>query len=453
MLPHRLRGALPRGVAPPCSIAPPPPPARAPAPRRFSSAGVTFDSAASHQASLAPHAALPRGFRGGAHGFAFRPRELPDKVARMTVTLIALDQPTASFAAMFTTNAFPGAPVLVGRQRLARAAVQAVVVNNKISNVCAPGGVADSERVCAEAARLLGLASGELVVPSSTGVIGWKLPVGDMLAGLPGAVAALQRDSALPAAAGIMTTDMYAKVRSAPVRGSAGGRIVGFAKGAGMIEPNLATMLVYLLTDVDVPREVLRELLPEAVAGSFNALSIDSDTSTSDTVLALSSGAVPMGAATREDVREALAAVCGGLAEDIVRNGEGVQHVMRVTVAGAPSAALARAVGKAVVNSPLFKCAVAGNDPNVGRLVAAIGKCVGADPAFRATDLSRATISMGGVRIFSDGQFALGPDTERQLVAHLRAAQLWGEGWGAGRGGARAWGGDSGPSPPRRQYP
>ena len=388
-------------------------------------AASTFASAEEHLAALAAHSGLPRGFKVGSQGFAFRPRELPHKEAKMVVTLITLDAPTPDFAAMFTSNAFPGAPVLVGRRRLAERALQAVVINNKISNVCAPGGVEDSERLCGEVARLLGLPAGELVLPSSTGVIGWKLPVDDMVAALPAAAATLQGASVLPAAQGIMTTDMYPKVRSALVPGTAGGRIVGIAKGAGMIEPNLATMLVYLLTDVAVPRDALRAALPAAVHGTFNALSIDSDQSTSDTVVLLSSGAVPLGGASLADFTAALTAVCGQLSEDVVRNGEGVQHVMRVTVSGAPTEALARDVGKSIVNSPLFKCAVAGNDPNVGRLVAAIGKCIGNSPAHRGTDVSRTVITMGGTQIFGGGQFQLAPETEAALVAHLAGAQLW----------------------------
>ena len=403
-------------------------------------AASTFASAEEHLAALAAHSGLPRGFKVGSQGFAFRPRELPHKEAKMVVTLIKLDAPTPDFAAMFTSNAFPGAPVLVGRRRLAERALQAVVINNKISNVCAPGGVEDSERLCGEVARLLGLPAGELVLPSSTGVIGWKLPVDDMVAALPAAAATLQGASVLPAAQGIMTTDMYPKVRSALVPGTAGGRIVGIAKGAGMIEPNLATMLVYLLTDVAVPRDALRAALPAAVHGTFNALSIDSDQSTSDTVVLLSSGAVPLGGASLADFTAALTAVCGQLSEDVVRNGEGVQHVMRVTVSGAPTEALARDVGKSIVNSPLFKCAVAGNDPNVGRLVAAIGKCIGNSPAHRGTDVSRTVITMGGTQIFGGGQFQLAPETEAALVAHLAGAQLWSAfvARGAARRGARA---------------
>ena len=259
-----------------------------------------------------------------------------------------------------------------------------------------------------------------------------------MVANLPAAVAALAGGSVLPAAQGIMTTDLYPKVRRATVGGPGGGTVVGIAKGAGMIEPNLATMLVYLLTDVAVPRDALRAALPAAVDGSFNAMSIDSDTSTSDTVVCVSSNEVPLGlrGVTLPAFQAALDAVCASLCEDVVRNGEGVQHVIRVAVRGAPTREVARAVGKSVVNSPLFKCAVAGNDPNVGRLVAAIGKCIGALPATvqpPAGVSHTTTISMGGLPIFANGAFTLAPETEAKLVAHLRAAQLWGEeGWRGG---------------------
>ena len=393
--------------------------------RRFSSA-TEFASQAAHLASLEARASLPRGFRVGTHAFTFAPAELANKRAPMTLTLLALDKPTPSFAAMFTTNAFPGAPVLVGRARVASApALQAVLINNKISNVCAPRGVEASEALCAGAAAALGLPSASLVFPCSTGVIGWRLPVPDMLAALPGAAAALQRGSILPAARGICTTDLYPKVRSATLPG--GARVVGIAKGAGMVEPGLATMLVYILTDAAVGREDLRAALRDAVAPTFNSLSIDSDMSTSDTILALASGEVGLGAGGLRGFGEALHGVCRELAEDVVRNGEGVSHVIRVRVSGAPSAAVAQKVGKAVVNSPLFKCAVAGNDPNVGRLVAAIGKCVGSLPAGEAEglDMGRVALSMGGVRIFAEGVFSLSPSVEAALVAHLRGAALW----------------------------
>jgi glutamate N-acetyltransferase/amino-acid N-acetyltransferase len=377
---------------------------------------LTFADRAAHRAWLAAQSALPAGFRVGRASFDFTPREAP-KPARMNLTVIALDQPTTAFAALFTRNAFPGAPVIIGRTRLAEPSLGAIVINNKISNVCAPDGVATAERVCAAAAAQLGL-SPHQVLPSSTGVIGWALPEEAMIAALPAAVGALAPGSVLPAAEGIVTTDLYPKVRRADV---GGGSIVGIAKGAGMIEPNLATMLVYLLTDIAVPRAELRQMLARATDASFNAISIDSDTSTSDTVVALSSGRVPF--ADWGAFERALHQVCRDLAEDVVRNGEGVRHVIRVTVREAASLGLARALGKAVVNGPLFKCAVAGNDPNVGRLIQAIGKHVGAHAP--GTDLSGLRATMGGIEIFSGGVFRLNPEKEAALVAHLRSAELY----------------------------
>jgi len=380
------------------------------------STSLTFSDRNAHRAWLATQAALPAGFRVGTTRFDFTPREAP-KPAKMTLTLIALDRPTPDFAALFTKNAMPGAPVVIGRQRLAAPALGAVIVNNKVSNVCAPDGVAASERICAETARLLGLEAAQ-VLPSSTGVIGWGLPVEAMTAALPAAAAALAGGSVLPAAEGIVTTDLYPKVRRADV---GAGSIVGIAKGAGMVEPNLATMLVYLLTDLAVPRAELRALLAQAVDTSFNAISVDSDTSTSDTVALISSGRVPC--PDRAAFAAALTQVCRDLAEDVVRNGEGVRHVIRVSVGGAVDANLARALGKAIVNAPLFKCAVAGNDPNVGRLVQAIGKHVGAQAP--GTDLSRLRVTMGGVEIFARGVFQLNPAKETALVAHLKGAELY----------------------------
>ena len=377
---------------------------------------LTFPSRDAHRAWLESQAALPRGFRVGTSRFEFVPVEVP-KPSKMALTVIALDQPTSRFAAMFTKNSFPGAPILVGRKRLAEPTLGAVIINNKISNVCAPDGVAASEAVCAATAAALGLTPSQ-ILPSSTGVIGWSLPVASMVAAVPAAVATLQAGSILPAAEGICTTDLYPKIRRVDL---AGGSIVGIAKGAGMIEPNLATMLVYILTDLDVSREDLRAALKEAVDGSFNAMSIDSDTSTSDTIVALSSARVPC-----PDVaafKAGLAQVCRDLTEDVVRNGEGVHHVLRVRVTGAPTAGNARSIGKSIVNSPLFQCAIAGNDPNVGRLIAAIGKHAGAEGI--ALDPARTRLTMGGIEIFAGGAFRLDPVKEKALIAHMKAAELY----------------------------
>lgn len=383
---------------------------------RVPSSQNTFPSRAAHRAWLTSQAALPKGFRVGTTRFEFLPKEAP-KPSKMTLTLIALDESTADFAAVFTKNAFPGAPVIVGRKRLGEPRLGAILINNKISNVCAPGGVAASEAVCSATAGLLGLAPVE-VLPCSTGVIGWGLPVEAMTAALPQAVAALAAGDILPAAEGIVTTDLYPKIRRADL---AGGAIVGIAKGAGMIEPNLATMLVYVLTDLAVPREALRAMLSRVAGETFNRISIDSDTSTSDTVVAVSSGRVPC--PDLAAFEEALRGVCADLAEDVVRNGEGVRHVLRVRVSGAPDAATACALGKAIVNAPLFKCAMAGNDPNVGRLVQAIGKYVGASGL--ALDLSRLRACIGGQEIFAEGAFRLDYTKEAALVAHLRCAELY----------------------------
>jgi glutamate N-acetyltransferase/amino-acid N-acetyltransferase len=376
----------------------------------------SFADRAAHRAWLETQAMLPAGFRVGTAALEFTPVEVP-KPARMNVTLIALDRPTPSFAARFTRNAFPGAPVIVGRRRLDAPALGAVVVNNKISNVCAPGGVESAEQVCAAAAKLLGLAPEE-VLPSSTGVIGWRLPVDRMVEALPAAAAALQPRSILPAAEAIMTTDLYPKIRRVEV---GEGSIVGVAKGAGMIEPNLATMLVYLLTDLDVPRDALRAALAEAVEPSFNSITVDSDTSTSDTVVLLSSRrrATPPPDAFSDALRQ----LCAGLAEDVVRNGEGVHHVVRVTVMRARTYGEARGVAKAVANSPLLKAAVNGNDPNVGRLLCAVGKHAGAlglplDPA-------KVRMKVGGEVVLEGGAMRLDPEKEKRLVAHMKGAELY----------------------------
>ncbi|CAM9197949.1 unnamed protein product, partial [Heterosigma akashiwo] len=397
---------------------------------RMSKEPLGFESEQQYLEHLESQAALPEGFQIGVTGFEFRPVELPSSNAKMKLTAIVLDEPTDAFAACFTKNRFPGSPVLVGRERLKEEKLQAIVVNNKISNVCPGGnGVADSEAVCAAMAETFGFAGGaQAVLPSSTGVIGWRLPVADMVANLPALKDSLQHDSLVPAAIGICTTDRYPKLRGAALPG--GGRLVGIAKGAGMIEPNMATMLVYLLTDVAVPRATLRELLPAAVGVTFNCISVDSDESTSDTVALVSSRKVPLaGEAHLAEFRAALHAICRDLAKEVVRNGEGTSHVLEVAVKGCWSDEAARAIGKAVVNSPLFKCAVAGNDPNVGRLIAVVGKTVGRMAGVPAgwDPLGRARFSVAGETVFAGGRFDLNAEKEERLFRKMKEAQLLGE--------------------------
>lgn len=383
-----------------------------------------FASEAEYLAFLEKDGALPAGFRVGTAPLTFVPVEAPDLgELAMRLTVICADEPTESYAAVFTSNAFPGAPVLVGRERLAGGApLQAIVVNNKVSNVFPlDGGVASSEAVCAAAATALGLPGGaSSVLPCSTGVIGWRLPRDELAGAMPAAAAALQGGSVVPAAKGIMTTDRYPKMSCATFPG--GGRLVGIAKGAGMIEPDMATMLCYLLTDVEGPeggRGALQALLADAVASSFNACSVDGDESTSDTVALLCSGRVP-----RPPVATFAAAlndVCRDLASQVVRNGEGTAHVIRVVVTGAASDAEARRLGKAVVNGPLFKTAVAGNDPNVGRLVAKVGQTLGKEGAAMTKGC---VCKIGGEAIFEGGRFVLDGAKEKRLASHMRAAQM-----------------------------
>ena len=170
-------------------------------------------------------------------------------------------------------------------------------MNNKISNVCSEGsGVGDAEAVCDAAAASLGLKGGDAVLPCSTGVIGWRLPLDSMVFAMPELAESLQGDSLLPAARAIMTTDRYPKLRAQP---AAGGRVCGIAKGAGMIEPNMATMLAFVLTDVAIPRGEMQRMLRAAADASFNCMSVDADQSTSDTLVCVSSNRVPLPATAR----------------------------------------------------------------------------------------------------------------------------------------------------------
>lgn len=372
---------------------------------------------------------LPEGFMVGATRFSFRPFEV-EKTLEMNLTIIKCDAPTDAFAAMFTSNTFCGGPIHVGKDRLQNSKeLQAIVVNNKISNVCPGGcndfGVGDSERICDRVAQQFGLPSKDLVIPSSTGIIGWRLPVGAISEAVPLAAENMQSLSILPAAIGITTTDRYPKVsRAAPKEKK--WSISGIAKGAGMIEPNMATMLAYFLTDLDLPREALQRILRNAVNKSFNTITVDGDQSTSDTVLVLSSKKVPCGPDDEALFEEEFTKVCQELAEGIVRNGEGTQHVIKVEVSGAPSDLIARDVGRAVVNSNLVKCAVSGCDPNVGRLIGAVGDYLGnIDPDQARKMTETMTLKLGGVTIFENNAMLLDPQKEQILSDYMYDSMLF----------------------------
>jgi glutamate N-acetyltransferase/amino-acid N-acetyltransferase len=378
---------------------------------------AVFTSEREYVNTLTPRSVLPQGFRVSTTRLTFVPRERPsEEPYAMNLALMLADEPTQVFAGAFTSNRVQGAPVVIARERMERETMQAVLVNNKIANVCASTGREDALGLTAELARRLAV-NGEDCLSASTGVIGWSLPVAEMRSALPDLIAGLHDGAAVDVARAIMTTDSFPKVRDVEV-GS--GRIIGIAKGAGMVEPNLATMLVFILTDVTVSREELRRALAEGVEASFNAITIDGDQSTSDMVLAMSSNRKP--AIGRDAFRAGLHRVCRELAADIVRNGEGAGHVIRVRVDGAPSSDDARAVGKAVANSPLVKTAIYGNDPNVGRIVSAVGDFAG--NTSMPLDPRRMRVRVGEELVFENGAFALDREKETRLSEYLAAASM-----------------------------
>ena len=304
---------------------------------------------------------LPRGFRCASRNVGLKP-EARD------LALFVADADCAA-AAIFTRNQFPGAPIILGRETIRGGVLRAIVVNSKVSNVATgEAGLQNARRMAAAGAAEVGTSADKVLV-SSTGVIGVPLPIEKIESGLKGMAADLGTDP-MPGALGIMTTDSHPKVIS--VRAGAA-TITVIAKGAGMIEPNMATMLVYIFTDAAFTAGQLDAMLRRAADVSFNMLSVDTDTSTSDTCAILASGVA--GAVDAALFETTLTAACIRMAETIARDGEGAKHLIKVEVRGAKSHTEARVVAKSVVNSPLVKTMVAGADPNVGRLLMAVGKC------------------------------------------------------------------------------
>jgi glutamate N-acetyltransferase/amino-acid N-acetyltransferase len=286
--------------------------------------------------------------------------------------------PATTAAALFTRNRIVAAPVEVGRRSLRanRGIIRAVVVNSGNAN-CATGraGMRHCKAVCAEAARLLQVKASE-VFPSSTGIIGVPFPaekvrsrLSPLIASAGASVNHLRRF-----ADAILTTDTRAKLASSPLR-SGRASITGIAKGSGMIHPQLATMLVYLLTDVVATPVELKSLLRDACDETFNLISVDGDTSTNDTVLLLASGESKVSLRNvRKELQQGLRDVCRSLAEQIVSDGEGVQHVIRLRIEQAKSRGEGLQVARAIAHSLLVKTAWAGADPNWGRILAAVGR-------------------------------------------------------------------------------
>jgi glutamate N-acetyltransferase/amino-acid N-acetyltransferase len=285
--------------------------------------------------------------------------------------VITAERPVPA-AGVFTLSRFAGPSVTISRDHLSDAHARAMVIVSKNANVAnGPDGHADAIELVTGVATHLGCATGDVLI-ASTGVIGRRYPIDRIRAGIAALPAVIDGTSADAAARGIMTTDTVSKVAEATIEGSAA-RVVGIAKGVGMIEPNMATMIAVVLTDADVTPAELDAAFRRVVDATFNCVSIDTDTSTSDTAVILASGSA--GAVNLEAFELALLDVCLTLTKKIARDGEGAETLIEVVVDGARDRAQAKRVAKAIVNSPLVKTAVHGADPNWGRVAMAIGKC------------------------------------------------------------------------------
>lgn len=327
--------------------------------------------------------------------------------------------PNSSCAAVFTRNAFCAAPVIVAREHLA-ASPQWLLINSGNANAgTGQRGLDDARATCAALADQVH-AEACKVLPFSTGVIGEFLPIDKIAAALPRAVAALDEDGWEKAARAIMTTDTKPKLasRAIDVDGQCV-RVTGIAKGAGMIQPNMATMLAFMATDARVEQADLQALLVDAADASFNCITIDGDTSTNDACVLLASGTsggpvlVP-GTAGFQAFSRAVHDVCSELAELIVRDGEGATKLIRIRVEGARDEAEARAVAKTIAHSPLVKTAFFASDPNWGRILAAVGRAGCED-----LEIDRVAIWLDDVQIVACGGRA--PDYTEMAGAAVMA--------------------------------
>ena len=339
---------------------------------------------------------VPRGFRLAAVHCGVK-----SDPAKEDLTLIVSDKP-ATAAAVYTTNSVTSAPVELDRARTPSDHIRAVVINSGVANACTgERGTRDAEQMARLAAEAAGAGPDESLV-LSTGIIGEFLPMGKISDGILAASKRLADDpeALVSAARGIMTTDTVHKIAGHSLRlGGTDVHIAGIAKGAGMIAPRMATMHAVVMTDAALDPQTAQSWLSEAADQSFNSISIDGHTSTSDTVVLLASGAAgPLATAADGDVlKSALTEVCVKLARAIVADGEGATHLVTIDVEGCADRASARAIARTVAESPLVKTAIAGADPNWGRIVSAVG--------YAPLDVDPTTISLAinGQEVYRDG--------------------------------------------------
>ncbi|MPQ98986.1 bifunctional glutamate N-acetyltransferase/amino-acid acetyltransferase ArgJ [Modestobacter sp. I12A-02628] len=336
----------------------------------------------------------PAGFRAAGVAAGLKSSGDPD------VALVVNDGPHDAAAAVFTTNRFPAAPVLWSRQVLAEGRARAVVLNSGGANACTgPDGFADTHATAEHVAEQLGIGAIDVAV-ASTGLIGIRLPMDRLTAGVTAAAATLSTEGGADAARAIMTTDSVPKTT---VQARDGWSIGGMAKGAGMLAPSLATMLVVLTTDAVVPAELLGPALRTATALSVERVDSDGCLSTNDTVVVLSSGASGV-TPTPEEFAEALQAASLDLAMQLLADAEGSTKDIAITVRNAATVADALTAGRACARNNLLKTALFGNDPNWGRVLAAIGTT---DAAFEA---DRVDVTINGVTVCRGG--AIGDDRD-----------------------------------------
>ncbi len=347
--------------------------------------------------------------------------------------LIVSERPAVG-AAVFTRNRVPGAPVVVSRPRARRGRFRAVVVNSGISNVAnGARGISDARAMTAAVARELQIPTGEILV-SSTGLIGAPLPLERIQQGIPHLVQALSPGGWSRAARAIMTTDTRAKLA---YESTGAFSLVGITKGSGMIMPDMATMLAYLATDLAVERNWLSGLLREVVSETFNRLTIDGETSTSDTVALIANGAAgnrPIGGRSprARDFERSLRDVCGRLVEKLAADGEGVTKLADIVVSGARHQRDAERVVRKVANSVLVKTALFGADPNFGRLIQAAGA------AGVAIDTARLAVRVGPVWLLKQGVPVGGARALRAATRAMKRKRVEVEiVIGAGRGRAK----------------
>ena len=318
---------------------------------------------------------LPQGFR--AHVTNVGIKDTTDDF-----TLVVADASCAA-AGLFTQSRFAGPSVLVSREHVADGKALGVVVISKNANVATgEEGMNNAREVVAGVARAIGCNDKEILI-ASTGVIGRQYPMDKVRAGLAALPAQPQGTSADSVAKGIMTTDTVSKVAQCEVAGS-GARVVGVAKGVGMIEPNMATLITLIFTDAEISSPDLQTMFQRVISRTFNCVSVDTDTSTSDTAIVLASGKA--GKADMAALEHALFDVALSLTKQVARDGEGAEKLIEVCVDNARDYEQAKTVAKAIVNSPLVKTAVHGADPNWGRVAMAVGKCS------QYTDIDQASV-------------------------------------------------------------